>query len=88
MPNPEFKDIPEEQWELVATNVVSGQVHKARSISGQYLQTYVISGDDAPEERDEGVPAFIESDTEQIMASQGIDVYIWADNPGRVRVDV
>jgi hypothetical protein len=88
MPNPEFKEIPADGWELVATNVIAGQIHKARSISGQYLQTYVLTGEDAPEGRDKGVPAFIGTYTEPIMASEGIDVYIWADQDGRVRVDV
>jgi len=89
MSDPVFVDCPAGEWTEVATNVTSGTIWK--TIKGQYLSTYKMTGGGAPTTQDEGVPIFRaeEPDYEAISATAGIDVYIWpVGSAGRVRVDV
>lgn len=89
MANPVFVECLADTWTKVATNVVSGQLHKASKDPERYLQTYRQTGDVAPTLESEGVPAFVNSDTEEISAGEGIDVYIYAvSNTGNVRADL
>ena len=85
MANPILVDCPAGQWTLVATNVVTGFIYTKQARSTIYMHTYRLTGEAAPTNRDEGVQ-FIS--VAPIVATQGIDVYIWAENDnGRVRVD-
>lgn len=89
MASPVFIDCTKDSWEPVAINVLAGTVHKISLEPNIYLQTYVMTGVAAPTGRDKGVPAFPKGNPEDISASSGIDVYIWADKvDGRVRVDI
>lgn len=76
-------------WKKVASNVTSGQVGKLNKRPNLYLQTYRMSGNAAPTSGTEGIPVFVNSDSEEISAAAGIDIYIMAvGNDGEVRVDV
>lgn len=73
-------------WTLVATNQTTGVIHVLSLSPDKYLQTYRDTGGGAPTLIAEGVP-FTES--LQISAALGIDVYIWCiGNAGSVRVDL
>jgi hypothetical protein len=90
MSNPNFVNCPANTWTKVATNVITGQVWRDKT-TVKYLHTYRETGDAAPTDRAEGMPIFVqeESDHESISAVSGIDVYIYAiGEDGRVRVDV
>lgn len=89
MANPVIKNCNANEWTKVATNVTIGQINRLDKKPNLYLQTYRMAGADAPTEQTEGVPLFVQSDSEEISSSAGIDVYIMAvgDN-GEVRVDV
>lgn len=76
-------------WKLVAENVVSGQVKKSDRLPNLYLETYRTHSGAAPTKQNEGIPIFLNGNSEIISASSGIDVYIMAvDQDGRVRVDI
>jgi hypothetical protein len=90
MADPVFVSCPANQWTKVATSVVTGQVWRAKS-GVKYLHTYRDTGNPAPTLRSDGMPVFVEeeSDVEQISASAAIDVYIYPiGDSGRVRVDL
>ena len=89
MANPVIVDCPEGEWTSVATNVTTGQIKKIGKKPNLYLETYRMTGNAAPTSQTEGAPAFQISDSEQISATAGIDVYIMAVGAdGRVRVDL
>ena len=92
--------ISEWAWTKVATNVLTGNVHRLNTIV-DYYQTYRLTGTAAPNVPTlgtipiEAVRMFSNSITELISATSGIDVYIMganrdedADDDGSVRVDV
>jgi len=89
MANPIFVDCVKNTWTKVATNVITGLIHKFDPTPYEYLQTYRETGDPAPTLRSDGVVAFEDSKSEVISAIAGIDVYLYPiiDN-GRVRVDI
>lgn len=89
MANPIIVTCDENVWTKVATNVTEGQVKKIDNKPHRYLETYRMTGNAAPTDREEGIPAFMTAYSELISASAGIDVYIMAigDN-GKVRVDL
>jgi hypothetical protein len=90
MADPVIVAIPTGDWVKVATNVLTGQIHRKKN-NVVYKQTYRQTGQPAPliTELDEGVPLFADGPAEAIIANEGIDVYIWAiDKNGEVRVDV
>lgn len=87
MADPVFIDIPKDGWEKVAEDVLTGTIWIIDSEPGLYWQTYRMTGNDAPTEREEGVR--IECGSMAIGALAAIDVYIWAHGKdGRVRVDL
>ena len=89
MANPVLVACAKGAWTKVATNVQTGFIHKVSGAPNGYLQTYRDTGDAAPTLETQGVVAFENSGTEAILATAGIDVYIWAQNAaGEVRVDL
>jgi len=88
MANPIFVDCVKNTWTKVATNVITGLIHKVDLTPYEYLQTYRDTGDPAPALKSDGVPAFENKRSEVISSVAGIDVYLYPiiDN-GRVRVD-
>lgn len=88
MSNPVFYDTPKNQWTKIATNVISGTVHKLKNSS--YMQTYRLTGAAAPTLASDGVKMFQENSfQESISHPQGIDVYVYCKIlDGRVRIDV
>ena len=89
MANPVVVAIPEGAWKKVATNVLTGLIHKLSTLPDTYLQTYRVTADPAPTLQSEGALAFEHSHTEQISSSVAIDVYIWATGKdGSVRADL
>lgn len=87
MANPVFVTCPADEWKKVATNVQTGFVHRFSGANG-YLQAYRDTGDAPPTLESQGVVVFELSGTESILATAGIDVYIWAQGAaGKVRVD-
>jgi hypothetical protein len=90
MANPLIVDCPKEVWTKVATDVVTGQVHKKSEEPELYLHTYRLTGEAAPTIRTEGVEIFIyENLSENISALAGIDVYVMPiGEDGKVRVDL
>ena len=76
MANPVFVTCTKGVWTKVATNVITGFVHKNTTIQSQYLQTYKLTGQAAPTLISEGVRAFENSLKEAISATVAIDVYI------------
>lgn len=89
MPSPAFIDCPKDAWTKVATGVVTGQVWRMISTE-RYLQTYRLTGDAEPTEKEEGVAAFLDgNDRETISSAELIDVYLYSiSENGRVRVDL
>ena len=87
MDNPVFVNLLKDQWVKVATGVFGGTIHLINP-NGLYLQAYRLTGDPEPTIMREGVKAFELSQTEIIPPSEGLDVYLWADNNCTVRVDV
>lgn len=89
MADPLIVNCPKDAWIEVTTNVTSGQIHKLLKNPSSYLSTYRETGETAPTIVEEGIPIFINGITEQISASVGIDVYIYAvGKDGQVRVDL
>lgn len=75
-------------WTKVATNVTTGILHKKKT-DINYWQTYRMTGEDAPTTKAEAVKMFVENPiVEQISSYSGIDVYVWSDEAGVLRVDV
>ena len=101
MANPQVVNILTEWvWEKVATNVVSGSIHRLTS-SVYYYQTYRATGTTAPAAPtlgtipEEAIRLFQESDQVPISASAAVDVYVMIANndndntdTGKIRVDV
>jgi len=76
-------------WTKVATDVISGSVHKKSYEPQEYLQTYRVTGNAAPTVLTDGIWAFKNNEPEAISATSGIDVYIYAlTSAGSVRVDL
>ena len=86
MPAPSIETTVAGQWTPVAIDVLTGQVHKMET--GKYLQTYRPTGVAAPTLESEGVPLFVGVNSEEINSNEPIDVYVWSDAAGSVRVDV
>jgi len=91
---------PEWAWEIVATSVKSGMIHRIKS-TVSYYQTYRLTGQAAPTAPTvgtiptEAIEIFIQSNSMPISSQELIDVYIMCKNKdadvldtGQVRVDV
>ena len=88
MASPVIHNIPADTWVKVAENVTAGQVWKISSDPNVYLQTYRATGEAAPSNTIDSVNLFLESISEQISATDPIDVYVYAVGmDGKVRVD-
>ena len=88
MADPATVACPANVWTKVATDILTGQIHKklTRTV---YLQTYRETGNPDPTLQSEGVPAFPDGPSEEISSNVPIDVWIFAvGKAGSVRVDV
>ena len=98
--DPVVTAISEWVWTKVATNVLTGVLHRLNTIV-DYYQTYRLTGTGAPSVPTfgtipiEAVRIFSDSTSEPISATVGIDVYIMganrdddASDDGSIRVDV
>jgi hypothetical protein len=92
MAAPVFVDIPADQWTLVASGVMSGQIwHVDWKRGAQHLlHTYVVAGGAAPSPlTDAGLGVRANQRIAQIKSSEAIDVYVHSVGiGGRVRVDL
>ena len=90
MANPVIINCPANEWVKIATNVVSGQIHKKTEAPQEYLYTYRETGDPEPTDKEEGVLLFIGNVVSEIIKnSSGIDIYIYpVTSAGKVRVDL
>ena len=89
MANPVIVQITANTWNLVASNVTAGQIHRIDKRPTGHLQTYRMTGNPAPTSVLEGVPCFVGTDSEPIQAAAAIDVYIWPhSSDGVIRRDV
>lgn len=91
MADPVFVDCTEDEWTKVATNITTGQIHKANEEPFSYLHTYRISGDPPPSGGfEEGIMIFLNNElSEPISFISGIDLYIFCVKvDGRVRIDL
>jgi len=88
--NPEVITCNKGVWNLVATGVTAGVIHKLDNAPGKYLQTFRLTGEAAPTLKSEGALLFgYQEKLEVIRNDSPIDVYVWPINAaGRVRVDV
>lgn len=100
MATPVIIPVPEWTWVKVATNVITGSIHRLNSIV-YYYQTYRLTGEAAPTAPVKGtIPAeavriFDQSNQIAISSVDLIDVYIMCANSdddstdaGSVRVDI
>ena len=89
MADPIFIDIPEGKvWTLVASNVTTGQIHKA-ILTPDYFHSYRDTGNPPPPSNEIGIPILNISAKICAPASSPIDVYIQCPTKeGRVRVDL
>lgn len=89
MANPVVIDIPAGAWTKVATNVLSGTIHKINDVPTKYLQTFRDTGDPAPTTDADGAELFSDTTYATISNKAYIDVYVWAvTRAGKVRVDL
>jgi hypothetical protein len=89
MANPTYKNLKSNTWTLVAENVTAGFIRRLSNKPNKYTSVYRETGDAAPTNRTEGIHIFLSSNSEEISATSGIDVYIMAvGNRGKVRVDL
>ena len=100
MADPAIVEIPEWEWTKVATNVVTGSIHRLTTVVN-YYQTYRLTGEDAPDTPtvgtypEEAVRIFDNSTQIPISSTNYIDVYLMSANSdddsnetGKVRVDI
>ena len=89
MANPAIVAAAADQWNLIASGVTNGQVHRKDTSPSVYLQTYRSAGDPAPTDKSEGVQVFVAGDQADIAATSAIDVYLYpVGSDGAVRVDL
>jgi hypothetical protein len=90
MADPVIIECPAGVWTLVASNVTAGRIKMASTAPNQYLETYRMTGNPAPTDQSEGVPAFPDDGaTAEILSAAPIDVYIMAvGKDGKVRADL
>jgi len=90
MANPVLVDITKNTVTKVATNVTAGVIHRMIT-SAQYLQTYRLTGQAAPNEAtmlSEGVLMFEKENKDEISSTAAIDVYVYCKNTdGKIRLD-
>lgn len=101
MANPDIQTLNEWEWVKVATNVVTGSIHRLNTVV-YYYQTFRLTGEAAPAAPTVGtIPAeavriFDKSNQVPISSTDLIDVYIMCansdddsdDDVGKIRVDI
>jgi hypothetical protein len=89
MANPVEVNCPANEWTLVAQNVTAGSIKRLLTDPNKYLETYRMTGGDAPTGLSEGAEMFLGSNQDIILSAAGIDVYIYTvGKAGKVRVDI
>ena len=90
MANPVIIDCPAGIWTLAAANVTSGRLKILSTAPNAYLETYRMTGEAAPTNQSEGIPAFPDDGvTAEIQSVAPIDVYIMAvGKDGKIRADL
>jgi len=90
MANPVTIDCPAGVWTRVAQNVTAGRIKMASTAPNLYLEIYRMTGDPAPTNQSEGIPAFPDDGvSSNITSTNPIDVYIMAvGKDGKVRADL
>lgn len=87
--NPVVVACTADTWVKVATNVVTGTIHRLSTDPEKYAHTLRVTGGAAPANDDDASVAFNGSDQLQISSDSGIDVYIKArGRDGSVRIDL
>ena len=87
MANPVEFNIPKETITKVATDVVTGILHKR--FETVYKQSYRLTGESAPTDPSEFVVLFDEKTQEEISSSDPIDVYVYCPvSTGKIRADL
>lgn len=78
---PTWPSLTEGQWNLAASNVTSGTLHRLKS-EFTFWRTFVATGAAAPLDAIKGKsPKIFEKDNvEKISNADAIDVYIWIEN--------
>jgi len=84
MANPVMVNVPANAWTKVATNVTSGVIYNISNLP--LFQTYRMTGDPAPTSREEGVD--IGDGEAEILSGDGIDIYLWSNSEGKIRLDI
>lgn len=83
MGNPTNPVLIEGQWNLIATNVVTGKIDRLKS-NFTYWARHVLTGTTAPADtetvRDQSPKIFEESNMEPITSNNAIDAYLWIEN--------
>lgn len=100
MADPNIIEIDEWEWVKVATDVVTGIIHRLIT-TVYYYQTYRLTGESAPTTPTQGtipeeaVKIFETSAQEHISSIMPVDVYIMvanqdddADDAGKIRIDI
>lgn len=86
MADPLIVECQKDEWTKVATNVTTGRIWIKKK-TPTYLQTYRMTGEDAPTDKSDAVPIY--ENSIPISHSAGIDVYIQpVGKAGTVRVDL
>ena len=91
MADPVFVNCVENEWTKVATNITTGQIHKAKEAPFSYLHTYRMTGEDDPSGgAEEGIKIFIDDSISEVISfSAAVDLYIYPTKAdGMVRVDL
>lgn len=89
MANPAIVSCPKDTWTLVAQNTTFGAIYNMTP-NVKFMQTYRMTGESAPANGDDAVPAFLYPyEPLGISAPAAIDVYLKAiGEDGSVRVDL
>lgn len=89
MANPALISCAKDVWTRVAQSVVAGAIYNMTP-SVEFLQTYRMTGQSAPSDGSDSVPAFIyKHEPLSISAPEAIDVYLMPiGSAGVVRVDL
>lgn len=89
MANPVLIDITQDEWNLVASAVTTGQISIISNTAAQILTTYRAAGDPAPITQGPVEGVAMSRKSIKIMSSNPIDVYLYPQEAnGKVRVDL
>lgn len=89
MAEPVVISCPADTWVKAATAVKSGTIRRKSVNPSKYLQTYRLTGEDAPTDDTDAADLFCDCDMATIGHTADIDVYVKATRKaGSVRVDL